>query len=80
MATNVNVWRTNWQATGANVPVPQYTMNLRLEWVNAQGEQKAWQGTATFPNDLQHVPTAWLREHLEHLVLEVARKRLGVDD
>ena len=77
---NVNVWLTNWHATGANVPVPQYKVDLTIEWNDKAGVPHSWTGAATFPNDLQLVPQAWLKDVLEELVLRVARKRLGVDD
>lgn len=79
MARNVNVWVTNWHWTGSDVPVPQAEVDLKLEWVDEDGAEHEWESTVTFPNDLQLVPVAWLKDELEDLILRVARKRLGVD-
>ncbi len=80
MATNVNVWLDGWTDTGETVPCPKYTVDLRIEWVDAAGEAKSRTETLTFPNDLQLVPAAWLKEELQDLILRAARKRFGVDD
>lgn len=77
---NVNVWISNWHATGIDVPVPQYEVDLTIEWNDRAGAPHSWTGTAVFPNDLQLVPVAWLKDVLEDLLLRCARKRLGVDD
>jgi len=61
------------------VPVPQAQVDLKLKWVDADGAEREWEGTATFPNDLQLVPVAWVREMLEDLMLRAVRKQLGVD-
>lgn len=79
MARNVNVWMANWHWMGNNVPIPQAQVDVKLEWADADGAEHEWEGTATFPNDLQLVPAVWLREILEDLILRVAQKRLGVD-
>ncbi len=78
--SNVNMWVDNWHATGNTVPVPQYTVDVTLEWVDAEGNSRSWTGTPTFPNDLQDVPAAWLKDMLTDLILRVARKKLRVDD
>ncbi len=80
MASGVNVWLTNWTDTGETVPCPKYTVDLRIEWVNAAGAAKSRTETPTFPNDLQLVPAAWLKEEMRDLMLRAARKRFGVDD
>lgn len=80
MAHGVNLWITNWQWTGSTVPCPQATVDIdKIEWDNESGHH-TWSGTATFPNDLQDVPVAWLKEELEDLILRVLRKRLGIDE
>lgn len=77
---NVNVFISNWQWTGSNVQTPQATVDIELYWKDNAGADHSWTGTATFPNDLQLVPVAWVKEELESLLLRAARKRLGVDD
>ena len=79
MARNVNVFTTNWQWTGNTVPTPQATVDIELHWKDNAGVDHEWSGVAMFPNDLQLVPVAWVKEALEELLLRAARKRLGVD-
>lgn len=77
---NVNVWISNWHDTGKKAQVSQYEVELTIEWNDRAGVPHSWTGTAVFPNDLQLVPIAWLKDLLEELLLRCARKRLGVDD
>lgn len=78
--SNVNVYIQNWQWTGNNVPTPQATVDLEIHWTDENGQARQWSGVATFPNDLQLVPVAWIKEGLEDLLLRAARKRLGIDE
>lgn len=80
MARNVNLFTRNWQWTGATVPTPQATVDLALYWTDDDGNAHQWDGTATFPNDLQLVPVPWVKEMLEELLVRAARKRLGIDE
>ena len=77
---NINAWIANWQWTGSDVPTPQATVDIRLEWIGGDDLPHEWEGTATFPNDLQLVPVAWVRDALEDLIVRAARKRLGIDE
>ena len=76
---HVNNFITNWQWTGSSVQTPQATVDLELQWTNEDGSPGQWAGIATFPNDLQLVPVAWIREELEDLLIRVARHQLGID-
>jgi len=80
MAHNVNLYITNWQWTGSNVSTPQATVDLELHWFDNDNQPQNWSGTATFPNDLQLVPVAWVKEALEDLLVRAARKRLGIGE
>ena len=75
---SVNVWLENWRATGSQVRVDQYELDVRLEWTKTDGSDGSWEGVVTFPNDLALVPTAWLKEELTDLLLRAARHRLSV--
>lgn len=77
---NVNLFLTNWQWTGSDVPCPQATVDLELHWTDENGDAQTWSGTATFPNDLQLVPVEWVKEEVEDLLVRAARKRLGIDE
>jgi hypothetical protein len=77
--SNVNLFIENWQWTGADVPCPQATVDLDLQWTDENGDAQQWSGVATFPNDLQLVPVEWVKNELEDLLIRVARHQLGID-
>jgi hypothetical protein len=77
---NVNQFITNWQWTGQDVPTPQATVDITLEWMDENGQAQNWSGTATFPNDLQFLPVAWVRDAMEDLMIRAVRKQLDIDD
>lgn len=79
MAREVNVYTTNWKATGKNVSVPQYSVDVTLNWVNNAGVTHTRSETLKFPNFLQNMGAADLKEWLTELMLREARQRLGVD-
>ena len=78
--SNVNLYISGWQWTGSNVQTPQATADVEIYWKDENGDPKSWAGTVTFPNDLQLVPVAWVKDALTDLLIRAARKRLGVDD
>ena len=80
MAKEVNVWTSNWRATGNNVQVPQYAVDITLQWITDTGEKKERSETIRFPNVLQNVKAADLKEWLTELMLREARQRLGIDE
>lgn len=77
---NVNLGITNWQWTGTDVPTPQATVDLTLNWIDENDVTHNWSGVATFPNDLQLLPVPWVRDAMEQLMIRAARKQLGIDD
>lgn len=79
MARNVNVWLTNWRATGITVPVDQYTVDIKIQWTADDGGQREHVETVRFPNVLRDVPVAWLKDELVNLILRCVRKKLGID-
>ena len=76
----VNQWVTNWRWTGSNVQTPQAEVDVTIEWIDDADIPQTWSGTVTFPNDLQLVPVAWVKDALEELMMRALRKRLGIDD
>lgn len=77
---NVNVFVTNWRWTGKDVRAPQAAVDIELYWKDNAGTDHEWSGVATFPNDLQLMPVAWVKEALEQLLLRAIRKRLEIDN
>ncbi len=80
MARSVNINILNWRSTGKKVSVDQYETDITLSWVDDNGQQQTWSGTAQFPNDLALVSAAWLKEVLIELLMRAARKRLGIGE
>jgi hypothetical protein len=77
---NVNVTVENWEATGQNVPFPQYTVDVGLDWLDSAGERQERSQTITFPNVLQTVPLARLRRYMERIIMAELRIALGIDE
>lgn len=78
-ARNVSVFLTNWHATAQQPKVQQYTVDCELQWVDYDNSPHAWIGVLTFPNDLQDVDLATLKEWATDLIVRIARRRLGID-
>lgn len=75
----VNIYTGNWKATGKNVSVPQYSIDVTIQWTDKLGVQQERTETLLFPNALQRVGAADLKEWLTELMVREARERLGVD-
>lgn len=76
MAREVNLYTSNWKKTGVNVSVPQYSVDVTFNWVDNDGEAHTRSETLKFPNFLQNVGAADLKEWLTELMLREARERL----
>lgn len=79
MAREVNVIWGNWKATGSNVSVPQYSIDVTYNWVDDAGAPHTATRTVLFPNFLQQVPAAWVQDELKDLMLRAARKLAAID-
>ena len=79
MAREVNLYTSNWQATGKNISVPQYNVNVTINWLDNEGVRQTRTETLLFPNFLSRVGAADLKEWLTDLMIREARQRLGVD-
>ncbi len=78
MANKVNVRTSNWRATGANVSVPQYRMTIQVDWIDEAGASQSQSATVNFPNVLSQVPTEWLADDLQELLVKYYLKYIGV--
>ena len=76
MSREVNIYTSNWKATGKNVSVPQYSIDVRFEATKDDGTKVDRTETLKFPNFLQNVGEEDLKEWLTDLVLHEARQRL----
>jgi len=79
MAREVNLYTSKWQATGKTISVPQYSVDVTLNWIDNEGIAHTRSETLKFPNFLQNVGAADLKEWLTELLIREARERLGVD-
>lgn len=80
MAREVNVQFGGWRATGTNVQVPQYEISVTFEWTANDGTVRTRTRLVRFPNFMQQVPTEWLQEELQDLLVRAVRRIEGVDD
>lgn len=76
MAREVNVYTSNWQATGLKVQVPQYTVDVTLKWIDDAGVAHTRSETLKFPNFLQNVGAEDLKIWLTDLMIREAQQRL----
>lgn len=75
----VNIYTGNWKATGKNVSVPQYSVNVTINWTDKLGVEQTRSETLLFPNFLKTVGTDDLKEWLTDLMIREARQRLEID-
>jgi hypothetical protein len=76
MAREVNLFVNNWQATGKNISVPQYSVDVIINWIDDSGVSHTASETLKFPNFLAKVGAADLKEWLTDLMIQEARQRL----
>lgn len=76
MAREVNLYTSNWRATGKNISVPQYSVNVQIDWIDNEGLSHTASETLLFPNFLSRVGTADLKEWLTELMIREAQQRL----
>lgn len=74
-----NIYTNNWRATGKNINVPQYSVNVTINWTDKLGVEQTRSETLLFPNFLQTVGAADLKEWLTELMISEARQRLEID-
>ena len=86
MPREVNVWTSDWRATGEKVQVPQYRFGIRVEWRTNKNVAKQHQRVALFPDDLLELvrdgdadDREWLEDRLRELLLDVQRRLAKVD-
>jgi len=76
MAREINLFTSNWKATGKNISVPQYSVDVTINWTADDGGSHTASETLRFPNFLQNVGAADLKEWLTELMTREARQRL----
>lgn len=79
MAREINLYTSNWHATGKNISVPQYSVDVTINWITNDGIARTASETLRFPNFLSKVGAADLKEWLTEMMIQEARQRLGVE-
>lgn len=75
----VNLYVGNWQDLGTTVEVPQYSFDIRYAWIDNAGQDHEWEQTLVFPNALNQISKAKVREKIEEWLIEIARVKAGID-
>lgn len=79
MASEVNIFTSNWKKTGVNVSVPQYSVDVTINWINNNGTPATRTVTLKFPNALTNLSADEMKKWITDILLREARQRLGVD-
>lgn len=80
MPREVNVYTSNWRATGNTVSVPQYELKVRFQWLDNDGAGYVGERTVRFPNVLQNLHAGYVGERMKEMLLDYVRLELGVDE
>jgi hypothetical protein len=76
MTQQINLFVNGWRATGKNISVPQYSVNVRIDWIDNEGLPHTASETLLFPNFLSRVGAADLKAWLTELMIREAQQRL----
>ena len=76
MAREVNLYTNNWTATGKNISVPQYSVDVTFNFTRDDGTTGTRSKTLKFPNFLANVGADDLKEWLTELMTREAMQRL----
>jgi hypothetical protein len=72
---------TNWQVTGLNVSIPQYSFVIEIKWTDNSGVKHTYGPiTKKYPNDIADMPLAVRRQFAEQMIIMTARVALGIDE
>ena len=79
MAREVNIYFSNWTNMHVTVPVPKYSVDVTVNWIDNAGVPHTHTETAYFPNALAGLSVDGQKELAIDICLKEARERLGVD-
>ena len=74
-----SVFITNWTDLGTTAPVPQWTVDIEINWTKDDGSTDQRLVTPTFPNILSGVPISRMRRYMEEIILRELRLQYGID-
>ena len=67
---NINIYTSDWKATGNHISVPQYSMTIRAEWTDKDGESHTKTKTFNFPNVLANIPPKHLSDVIKNIITD----------
>ena len=73
---NINLYTTNWNKTGTNVSIPQYSLNVKVIWSGNDGVMHEGERTALFPNVLLNLPVEYVKEKITDMLVDYAIQEL----
>ncbi|MGD8499003.1 MAG: hypothetical protein PVJ86_00055 [Phycisphaerales bacterium] len=80
MARSIDaIFYTNWQETESNIPIPQYSLHIKINWTNEDGNQHEHEDDYLFPNVLADMPLKVRRRYAEEMMTAKARVALGIN-
>ena len=74
-----SIFITNWTDLGTTVPVPQWSVDIEINWTKDDGTTGQHSNTQIFPNALSGVPNKRLKEYMKEIILSELRLTLGID-
>lgn len=74
------IFYTNWQETSSNISIPQYSLHIKVQWTDDDGNSHEHEGDYLFPNVLVDMPLKVRRRYAEEMMTAKARVTLGIDD
>ena len=78
MARNVNVTYTNWR-TGTNISIARRLVDVTVDYIDDAGTPQTRSGTVTFPDILNSLTAADLKDFAIEIMLRAYRRTQGVD-
>lgn len=76
MLDNVSVFFGKWRATGVNVQVPQYELEVTVKGTKPNGQPAQITRTVRFPNVLAQFATDTLKDEMQRLLIQAVRDEL----
>jgi hypothetical protein len=74
---NINLFTTNWKATGSSVSVPQYSLTVKVQWTDESGVKREGTHTVLFPNVLNDLPAKYIASAISDMLIEYSVSNLG---
>ena len=74
------IFITNWTDMGNTVPVPRYSVDIEIKWLDEDNVEHTHSSTRFFPNELAGIPIRRLKRYMEMLIIQEVKIKLGIDE